>query len=728
MNSADELIGPYGASLGSGGFLGENFLPANHEGTTTNAISDDGSKLFFESPPAGAEDLPEGVVPHLYMRNEGDHTTTPLDNPASSGSARYQGASADGSLVFFTSNEGLDGSSKREELYEFNTTGAAIGPAPAMSAIPVSGGNAGSQPATTLTAEASAGTLKISVASTAGFLAGRSVTVGGEVAVIESVPDGTHLKLTGALAKSHAPGAAVVQQTDGIIGESAISNDGAHVYFVANSLLAANANSHGQTAAVDQPNLYVYDTATGLATFIATLAWPDVNDCESTCALGHSSGLVAEPDIARPAVPTPDGTVLVFASGGDLTGEDSSPATTLTAAASPGDHTLTVESTAGFLPGQTITIDAGGSEELAGVESVDSATQLTLTEHEPSGVNGLVEEHAEGASVRQLHSEIYRYDTKEGSLVCISCTAAGVTPTGSATLGNSGGGSYAPPGQATPMDEHGTRIFFQTPDPLVAEDVNGGTFPGGSFGATSQTTDVYEWENGTVSLVSDGHSTTGASLDGTTPSGDDVFFTTRADLLPADADGYDDIYDARVGGGFPESRTSTAPCAQQGCRSQGGSTVFFSVPASSTLLGAGNSGAQHVTGPIFTVGKITGAQRAALMRTGRLTLSVTATAAGRVAATAVTRLHGRTQRVAYASTAIARGGTTVLTLRLSQAVRKALARSRKPLLRIEVSYSASASVKVAELTLGMRGRASVDLTAAHTSSRAPAGRRRAPGA
>ena len=34
------------------------------------------------------------------------------------------------------------------------------------------------------------------------------------------------------------------------------------------------------------------------------------------------SGLVGEPDVARPAVPTPDGGVLVFASAGNLTGQN----------------------------------------------------------------------------------------------------------------------------------------------------------------------------------------------------------------------------------------------------------------------------------------------------------------------------------------------------------------------------------------------------------------------
>ncbi|HYM53738.1 MAG TPA: hypothetical protein VES97_00135, partial [Solirubrobacteraceae bacterium] len=193
VNESGELLNPYGASLGNGGLLGENFLPANHDGTTTNAISRDGSKIFFESPPGGASDLPEGVVPHLYMRKENGNKTKPLDNPASSGSAQYEGASTTGSLVFFTSDEGLEGASPANELYEFNTTASKIGEAPAESPIPVSGGEEGLQPTTTLTAEALPATFPpiIKVASTTGFLPTRHISVGGENAVIKQVENAT---------------------------------------------------------------------------------------------------------------------------------------------------------------------------------------------------------------------------------------------------------------------------------------------------------------------------------------------------------------------------------------------------------------------------------------------------------------------------------------------------------------------------------------------------------
>ncbi len=125
INDSGELISPEGAILGNGGELawGEppasSYLPANLNGTTTNAISSDGSKIFFESPaPSNLSPTPT----HLYMR-EDNRETVPIDDPASSASARYEGASEDGSLVFFTSTEGLGGDAfTDEELYEFNTS------------------------------------------------------------------------------------------------------------------------------------------------------------------------------------------------------------------------------------------------------------------------------------------------------------------------------------------------------------------------------------------------------------------------------------------------------------------------------------------------------------------------------------------------------------------------------------------------------------------------------
>ena len=133
------LVSPDGAILGNGNFLAQSFLAANQFGTTTNAISNDGTKLFFESPPsfAGGSGSAEGVGnPHLYMRDTSNSTTTPIDDPRSNGQAIYEGAAQDGSKVFFTSDEGLGGNANTDnEVYEFNTVTKTV--------TPVSGGSDG---------------------------------------------------------------------------------------------------------------------------------------------------------------------------------------------------------------------------------------------------------------------------------------------------------------------------------------------------------------------------------------------------------------------------------------------------------------------------------------------------------------------------------------------------------------------------------------------------------
>ncbi len=598
-----KLLNPYGASLGGGGWLREDLLPVSREGTTTNAISSDGSKVFFETPPPNTFDLPRQVLPHphLYMREVAGEETIPVDDPESSGSAQYEGAASNGSLAFFTSDEGLDGAPTSKELYEFDATGAPIGPAGALSAIPISRG----------------------------------------------VFDGV----------------------------SAISNDGSRVFFVDDSVLAANANPRGRAAVSGQPNLYVYDTRTGLTTFIATLLRSDIDTCDLTCGEGGPSGLLNEPDIERAAYPTPDGSVFVFASAANLTGENGEPVTTLTSEATREQRTIDVASTAGFTPHQAIAVGSGPSEELDTVKSIDGPNQLTIGSEGSELHPGLSSGHRAGEPVTELIAEIYRYDGS--SLVCISCTASGVTPTAGADLGTAGGGSYAPAGRAPAMSADGARIFFDSADPLLPETQH-------STGVTN----VYEWESSHLSLISDG----GGVLNGTTPSGDDVFFTSRAHLVPAAGEDLADIYDARVDGGFPQS-PAPAPCMGESCR-QGGASVFLPVPGSSTLAVT-----EPNTTPRFVVAAITAKQRAALARTGRLTLELTATSAGQIRAEARASLRGKSRRVAYTNMKLANPGTIHLTLGLSAAARARLAAVGRLTLQIEVSYSANSSSELSEFQL-----------------------------
>jgi hypothetical protein len=102
----------------------------------------------------------------------------------------------------------------------------------------------------------------------------------------------------------------------------------------------------------------------------------------------------------------------------------------------------------------------------------------------------------------------------------------------------------------------GARVFFSTENPLTPQ-------------ATAGTNNVYEYHDGETSLISDGHDlhtiigqpTT--KLIGTDESGLDVYFETADPLVPQDGDTQVDVYDARIGGGFP------APPSAPRCECQG---------------------------------------------------------------------------------------------------------------------------------------------------------------
>ncbi len=525
-----------GADLTSGPPPALEYLPANAaSGSTTNAISADGSKVFFEAPPPSLNQ-PVG----LFMRREGTSSVKIAGarqygnalsgaafttEQALTGSAHFQGAAADGSLVFFTSDEGLAGAVPQgEELYEFNTTNHSIGPAAPMSVYPLSSGLGGDQaPATTTTEPAGNGNTTITVASTAGFSAGETVLFepfvidngkidGGLARVIESVKSPTELALATAITQTGFVGIAVGTELHGVheARPTAIANDGSRVYFVSDGILAHNANSQGTTATAVKPNLYRFDTATGETTFIATLVKSDVGD-----ANGSPAGLVGEPDIDRPAIPTPDGSVLVFASAANLTGQNP-------------------------------------TEEF---------------------------------------TEIYRYAAAAETLECLSCTAPGVPPVGDADFGETAGGTYAPPGLSSPMTEDGSTVFLDTPDSLVSTDRNGASPLSAKFGQPTST-DVYEWHNGARSMISAGTASTASILQGTNPSGNDVLFASTSQLVGFLADGgYENVFDARVGGGFPaaeEEAAGTPSCVGSGCRGSFGEEPPFTAPASLGSQGDGN--------------------------------------------------------------------------------------------------------------------------------------------
>ena len=186
------------------------------------------------------------------------------------------------------------------------------------------------------------------------------------------------------------------------------------------------------------------------------------------------------------------------------------------------------------------------------------------------------------------HVEIYRYDDTDRSLACVSCSPANLAAVSDARLeAPSTGGTTAVNALAIVhnISDDGSRVFFETADPLVPRDVDGSV-------------DVYEWEAGSgVALISSGRSPADTPagdsnyLYGITPSGDDVFLRTVDALVPAGgAGGTPAIYDARVGGGFAEE--SVQPCQDDACQGASSPPVLAGA-ASLDLRGPGNLKRHH---------------------------------------------------------------------------------------------------------------------------------------
>jgi hypothetical protein len=355
-------------------------------------------------------------------------------------------------------------------------------------------------------------------------------------------------------------------------GVSRISEDGSHVYFVANGVLTTSPSpgaqgygargepvNSGAVAQAGGENLYAYDTETKQTAFIADLcsgpgASGSLSDAQCPSSLNSTrwrSGSSrndqvvwshgAEGGDERPVQATPDGRFLVFTSYGDLTADDTSTA-----------------------------------------------------------------------------RQVFEYDTQEERLVRISIGQDGFNNDGNTSAGNesghaadTGNASIVTPhyieGEMTrggalarTMSDDGSYVFFQSPVGLTSQALDDVAID--SEGDMAQ--NVYEYHDGHVSLISDGNDTSAlssvtgnaqmssVSLVGASASGGNVFFTTVDPLDPSeDTDTQVDIYDARIGGGFPAA-AAPSECQGETCQGVQGEAPSLAAPSSATFSGAGN-----LTGP-----------------------------------------------------------------------------------------------------------------------------------
>lgn len=187
----------------------------------------------------------------------------------------------------------------------------------------------------------------------------------------------------------------------------------------------------------------------------------------------------------------------------------------------------------------------------------ESHARLTGYDNEAlSGECSTIEEVSSAAC-----TEVFEYHAADGSLACVSCNPTGARPAGPSQLSLIAvtGSRFSQPRNVLADG----RVFFDSSDVLSSNDGEPGVENVYEYEQDGQ--DTCALSGGCVSLISSGHSGFGAQFFSATPSGRDVFITTRAQLLPEDHDELVDLYDVREGGGFPAPEAAT-PCSGEGCR------------------------------------------------------------------------------------------------------------------------------------------------------------------
>jgi hypothetical protein len=195
--------------------------------------------------------------------------------------------------------------------------------------------------------------------------------------------------------------------------------------------------------------------------------------------------------------------------------------------------------------------------------------------------------------------QIFRYSVPTNTLGCVSCAPAGGTPISNAELtplhaGEESGESLSRTAglvEERGISSDGSRVFFDTADPLVPQDSNTGSIRVERVNGLEEKQegrDVYEWENGTIYLISTGKSSQNSYFLDNSENGDDVFFATTEGLSAGDTDEAYDVYDARVPHSGDTLPAAAVPCEGAVCQGPPRVPSPLTTPASAAFSGLGN--------------------------------------------------------------------------------------------------------------------------------------------
>jgi hypothetical protein len=392
---------------------------------------------------------------------------------------------------------------------------------------------------------------------------GQCTSAPPELYVRETAPDGT--KSSVLVSRSQLPGHVGEPAPDGLVsvenapidrggghaGASYVysSPDGSQAFFVSADQLTAVAPDDGSAKEYD------FNVNTGTLTYLPGVAGPIVASSNdgSDFIFEHTATTSSEPELD------------------------------LWSAGSGGGHVTSIAPLPA--PANVGELFEGAVDVSAGRASADGSVFVFRTNSPLPGAFN----NAGG------FAQVYRYDLATG-LSCVSCPPVGVAPSGDARVsydnassaeGRTNGTTDEPMStlDTRVMSSDGSRVFFDTPDPLVPQATNGKR-------------NVYEWENGHVYLISSGKSVDNSYVLDSSADGGDVFFTTAEGLVPGDTDGSYDVYDARIPRPGDNPPATAVPCEGSVCQGPPNVPSPLTPPVSATFSGLGNLTAPAAKPPV----------------------------------------------------------------------------------------------------------------------------------
>jgi DNA-binding beta-propeller fold protein YncE len=360
---------------------------------------------------------------------------------------------------------------------------------------------------------------------------------------VSTFPQGLYMREDGAvtvpISESQRAGDPPGARPAAFAGASA---DGSLVYFTSGEQLTEDAIFNGG----GNGSLYRYDVESETLTNLMS---------------GVSPVTEGVPDVINVLDVSEDGQSVYFLSGNALTGDAVYGNTNLYLTDADG---IRLVANLGSDPSPPSFAASGDSNYLA----VVSYSRPTGFDNASPGCAG---DPSKGIPAGQC-MEVFVYDAASDSLQCATCATSGV--------GNHHSGigpqsetisEYVP--RAVTDDG---RVFVTTGEALVPSDSNGAS-------------DVYQWQNGKVALISSGRSPRPSTFVDASPSGRDVFFGTYERLTASDRDDELDLYDARVDGGIAAQNVIQAEiptCQGEGCQGTLATPPSSIAPGSAAFYGS----------------------------------------------------------------------------------------------------------------------------------------------